>query len=1104
MTKPTPHHLIRSLFSPLRLFLCGVACCLLAATTRANPADFDLPAQPAADALLAFSQQSGTDVLFSSDELRGKTSNAVRGRYEPEEALADLLKGTDFSARRKNKGKYVVTRTVPLNGSLSGHLLLPDGGPARGLRVSASSLRQSAVTDENGAFVFPALPPGTYRLVATGEDFRRLEIAGVRIFSAHETSLEPQMLQSADKLVQLDPFVVEAKSNSPTDNGTTPVMRVAAGNLDLPRTENDALPFQIYERERIVRSGVVNLNEFLQRELLDSDATTRPPEQNGQAASFVSGSTNLNLRGFGSDQTVILINGRRLPEVLTATSGVQPPDVNLIPLGLVQRVEVLPSSASALYSGNPVGGVINVVLRQNVNASEVTATYSNALDGFDAPQSTISLQHGESLLDGRLHILFNATFTRVEPPVESDLDYHHGKILAPNSPTDPIYAATPNVHSADLSPLFGPGTPAETSVAPGADGTGGIEAFQGREGVRNLDLFQAPASPSASLNTWGYPYGRREQRGTFFGSVVYDVLPWLQLGLDGFYSRTIANRGLDVLTADLNLAAGSSFNPFGQDVRVSLNETAPLLGADYSEARIESYSLVGGLLFKLPSNWRMNFDAQYARNITEYRGLAPPDSNRWQQLVDQGIYNPLRDTQAFGPPAAFYDRVLVFYGGKGDYVKLGDYQTLDTAFRVTNQFLNLPTGTAALNVGADYRIVSLADYDQQLRYADGSLAAAPDRWIGRTLQHYSFFGELQAPVFPMERLPSWLRSIDGDLALRYVAASSASESNFAPTLGLKIGLPGGFAFRGSFTTVNRFPTPQLSHNDSTGPGTGIELAQIFDPLRSETYNVPTVAVLAPDLRTEAAVTQTAGVIFQRGQDRHLRISLDFVDTHKTDELIGLTPQATVNLETVYPKRVQRAAPVPGDPNSVGLITSVLVGPVNAASRHSQDWNLSADYSMSKCLSGTLEVYGRMVYFQTYEVQLLPNSPPVDELNAPDGAVPGILRYRANFGAEWSGRRLAFGVDGHYYHERILPLAEQATQGSDHIDPFWQFDAYLQSDLTRWMPWKNSRYGLRGQLRINNIFGADFPRYANDPSGAGVQPYGDWRNRTYSLSLTATF
>ena len=38
----------------------------------------------------------------------------------------------------------------------------------------------------------------------------------------------------------------------------------------------------------------------------------------------------------------------------------------------------------------------------------------------------------------------------------------------------------------------------------------------------------------------------------------------------------------------------------------------------------------------------------------------------------------------------------------------------------------------------------------------------------------------------------------------------------------------------------------------------------------------------------------------------------------------------------------------------------------------------------------------------------------------------------------------------------------------------------------------------------SVLGAPFPKNVFDPSGAGVQPYGDWRGRAYSLSLTATF
>ena len=66
------------------------------------------------------------------------------------------------------------------------------------------------------------------------------------------------------------------------------------------------------------------------------------------------------------------------------------------------------------------------------------------------------------------------------------------------------------------------------------------------------------------------------------------------------------------------------------------------------------------------------------------------------------------------------------------------------------------------------------------------------------------------------------------------------------------------------------------------------------------------------------------------------------------------------------------------------------------------------------------------------------------------------------------------------------------------------DEDLESDVGRWLPWDQSRHGLRAQLRVNNVFGDRFPKYINEPSGAGVQPYGDWRGRVYSLSLTASF
>jgi outer membrane receptor protein involved in Fe transport len=914
------------------------------------------------------------------------------------------------------------------------------------------------------------------------------------------------------ELERLEPYIVQGRSvrMRPLDDSAALLgPRRATGNLDLPRSENDALPFAIYTREQITRSGVIALNEFLQRAVLEGDAATRPPEQSGSFnfADGFAGSSNLRLRGYTENETVILINGRRLPEIQTSVTSTLPADVNFIPLSLIQQVEVLPASASALYSGNPVGGVINIVLRPDVTATEVNTTYTNTTGGYDAPQSSVSLQHGQSLLGGALRLRFNAVFASSEPATESELGLRAAHVARSPLPADPLFRATPNVRSADGAPLFGPGTASFTSVAPGADGSGGLAAFAGRAGVRSVDLFDSPGGMSASLTSADSPYGRRQRRATYFASVTYDPWPWLQLGVDATHSATVLNSGLDVLSAELSLPAASSFNPFGRPVLVALNETAPRLGDDYSEARIDFSSGVAGLLVRLPAEWRLSLDAQYARNVVQYRGLAGVDATRWQELVDQGSYNPLHDTQRGGPAAEFYDRALIFRGGRDRFVTLGDYDTLDAAARLSNQSLTLPTGRAAVIAGADYRRQRLADYREDDVYADGTPAADPTVKVGRTLERYSFFGELQAPLLPARRLPRWLHRLEGDLAARYVASAQGNEVNIAPTLGLKADFAGGLSFRASVTDSNRFPTPQLSKTVSapSGPGGGLNQNTINDPARQESYAVQVDEAVDAGLPPEDAVTQTAGLIFERGEEHRFRASLDYVDTRKANEILALdTAEKVLNVEALFPDRVIRAPLAPGDTHAVGRITRILTGSVNASWRRSQNWTATLEYAWTGCAGGTLELRGRLLYYQRYARQIFANSAVVDELDHPDGTAPGLLRYRADFNASWSNRRWGFGLDGQYFHSRILPLIEQPAQGSDHLKPYWQVDAFAQVDLSPWMPWKGGHRGLRAQVRVNNLSGFDYPKYASDGSGSGVQPYGDWRGRTYSLSLTATF
>jgi len=87
-----------------------------------------------------------------------------------------------------------------------------------------------------------------------------------------------------------------------------------------------------------------------------------------------------NLRGLGSNATLVLINGRRI----SASSAGTFTDISMIPVDAIERIEVLSDGASAVYGADAVGGVVNVILKSGVDHSESRASYgSTTEDGRD-------------------------------------------------------------------------------------------------------------------------------------------------------------------------------------------------------------------------------------------------------------------------------------------------------------------------------------------------------------------------------------------------------------------------------------------------------------------------------------------------------------------------------------------------------------------------------------------------------------------------------------------------------------------------------------------------------------------------------------------------
>src|SRR3546814_8252735 len=90
------------------------------------------------------------------------------------------------------------------------------------------------------------------------------------------------------------------------------------------------------------------------------------------------------MRGLPRVTTLVLINGRRAGDSASSSSSGQF-DLSTIPLSLVERIEVLPSGSSAIYGGDGLAGVINIVLRRNANGPEFRCRKSEA-DGYSTTQ----------------------------------------------------------------------------------------------------------------------------------------------------------------------------------------------------------------------------------------------------------------------------------------------------------------------------------------------------------------------------------------------------------------------------------------------------------------------------------------------------------------------------------------------------------------------------------------------------------------------------------------------------------------------------------------------------------------------------------------------
>ncbi|EKU59939.1 TonB-dependent receptor [Acinetobacter sp. WC-323] len=158
-----------------------------------------------------------------------------------------------------------------------------------------------------------------------------------------------------------------ADADSTTEEKPTKVVKVAVTGSSIKGiAAQSASPITIIKADDLAKQGVTTVEEALTK--VSANQAGFATAQN-VGASNTEGSS-ANLRALGTDKTLILLNGRRLAYSPFSTSTT---NLNIIPMAMVDRIEILRDGASAIYGADAIAGVINFITKKSFEGLNISA-----------------------------------------------------------------------------------------------------------------------------------------------------------------------------------------------------------------------------------------------------------------------------------------------------------------------------------------------------------------------------------------------------------------------------------------------------------------------------------------------------------------------------------------------------------------------------------------------------------------------------------------------------------------------------------------------------------------------------------------------------------
>ncbi len=941
-------------------------------------ARFEIPAQPLSTALVQFSRQAELQLVTASIELGTKETQGISGRLSLRKALEQLLKqsGLSYSLVGENTIAIAVTETDKQRAS--GANGAGDAGVAR---------RDIAI-----------------------------------MMARADTTTVPTASRDAAKSAQPSPEnALSDEEESAKAKGIPQILvrgsrdHTRSLNVDLPRSEDDAKPYYIFSRDTIQTSGAGTVQDFLFQRL-PMNAGSMPLSQHlptnvGAGLATVS---MVDLRGLGTDQTLILINGRRLSTV--SIRGVdRQPDLNGLPLSAVDRIEVLPSSASGIYGGGAVGGVINIILRRDYAGSEVKVNYANTFDSNTA-RVRYEATSGFSLEQGRTNVLLSATYSDTNPLLRGDrfdlFAEGRDRYLASNpaSPTRPPLGSTTNIYSYDGSDLTlkNGGGALNSPLTHLPVGYSGVDSDNGATLIANAGGYNNEYADLPYIGLQQPTNSAMRTRALQF-NVRREMNNRLELFLDSSYSANVTpmKRGA-LLSSGIRVPASAAANPFEQEVRVNF-PAAPAAPMD-AESEVLRGSL--GFILKLPRSWQLQGDYS-ASEGDNFFSLGSAYGPAMEAAVVAGTLNPFVDTQLYPIDLTPY---LVRY--------VGDYHSSlrEMTVRTAGPIWRLPGGEVNLAANIGSRVQRQIPSTESFISTPAPESNSVNYYLGQRQRTDNAYVELTIPFFGRDNALPGLALLDLQLAARHeiyrvnakrtatggrnysstqptpeITTGSTRYDSTNPTIGLRYRPVTDVMFRVSYSTAFR---PPLYYQLQPGVQSA-NPSNIIDPLRDgESVSVYTVSGGNPDITPEEGKNWNAGIVFTPHLLPGLRLGIDYVRIEKTNNIASLGAQVLVDNESTYSSRITRATPAPGDPFGIGEITGVDASYLNLYGSRVESVDLSASYLLDTARAGSFS-FSTIATRNLHYIQQLSMTIPEREFVDFPARSGGSVKFKGNATVTWN-------------------------------------------------------------------------------------------------------